>query len=1302
MLLILSLIIFKVGWTQPTTSIPSGTSITNPIILEPLYYASFEVPTPSDVSTCYDSPFTIQNYSLLTGAASSPAIGGGALSIVPTSGNPHPKILDVANTITSGTTTTSYPSLYAWSTTEISYEFFFRIPSNYTGGALINQNSGPVGVTLTSSKLEVFATLKNSATPTTSTIAYKLKVNLTGIDRSSFGYYADNQWHHIGVTFNTNPPSSPNVPLIRLYVDGYLLATENTPIAGTKAVPPYYFNTASSGTEFANELAFDPADKNIEYDEIIVYPLDLGDDACSYFLSHFETMQNQDNTPPISYPADYLVFPTSTTCIPPGTIQQTGTISSDELSSGIAEDLALSLFPDPRYVYDHSFLRNFPWFILHQNGSDPASSTNCLSDLSKTFNYSYLLANNASTQIWGLTSSGGTTQNSYLDTSPTTGYVSDWIAGAIADNTCPTAAITFWNNANPERSTFQYGTTYSPTLSDAVSSIPYLRRNDLTPVDNYFHDNLNAPVLWGAGRQWSFASGTDGPTWDGQATNSNLDQLAALTGRGIDQIGENGEERPVTNNYRDGYTVLPCSTVLATDPNIASDCASWKGSACSCSDWDKYTSVRKKDLRVAYRDALLFNHPNTSVTGTTRFSWYEVGGEFPSTHYLYSELDEVLPSYSHPAGGSYRYPTPKFYPQYAQYWLTKPYGALSGFEQITDARKVEIDNGDTYFAPFVSPGINDGTSKWTAKTTTRLLPGQYLALLKHMGTFGAEYFHTFWYYVNNDGATTNSNRAQETIYEAVMPSYAQAVLSKAEDLFRNSELLIGDFSSNCATPSYRFTTSSYGGSSAGVMDVVTVRTNPSKTQFLISGSIQRNGNTQAGNLSKMVTISLSDNTCPGQQPINWPSGGGQISLSFEIRSQGSTYFFDATTGEFYQLDGWHEWKHPIYWSKDIYLEAELYDAISDANSVGSEAIIKTEVPSPPANGDYTSFTTSVSMSQSPNYPNIPCLAAENAGFDYYFNIRDLETTANPENQSTMDFYFKVRNSGPVSGFTADLYEVTDACGGDLTPNSTRILRWSNGAINSSQFGSGFNWVNVDEWGSPFSYSFSTKGRYMIRFIPWSKDIELDAILLESNGTTPSPTPIVPVLQSSSTSISMTANPSTICEGETVIFDIASDYFGTCIPASIDPGDGTGTFYSSSTSHTYLTAGTYYPSFTGTYGGNAYTCSTTVVVTPGPCSIRSAATAPEASDQMNLLGSNVRVYPNPSQGQFKIEVTSPKSGSMKAEISTLLGQKVFESDIKVSEGINDYDIDLSKASHGLYNLKLSIDGHPFKVFQIAIQ
>jgi methionine-rich copper-binding protein CopC len=84
----------------------------------------------------------------------------------------------------------------------------------------------------------------------------------------------------------------------------------------------------------------------------------------------------------------------------------------------------------------------------------------------------------------------------------------------------------------------------------------------------------------------------------------------------------------------------------------------------------------------------------------------------------------------------------------------------------------------------------------------------------------------------------------------------------------------------------------------------------------------------------------------------------------------------------------------------------------------------------------------------------------------------------------------------------------------------------------------------------------------------------------------------------------------------------------------------------------------------------------------------------------FAGVNIQVYPNPSNGLFKLVVNNIKSGSLGIEIMNLQGQIIFKNVINDPTGFSEY-IDLTKFGKGLYFLRIN-DGNKATVEKILIQ
>ncbi len=96
--------------------------------------------------------------------------------------------------------------------------------------------------------------------------------------------------------------------------------------------------------------------------------------------------------------------------------------------------------------------------------------------------------------------------------------------------------------------------------------------------------------------------------------------------------------------------------------------------------------------------------------------------------------------------------------------------------------------------------------------------------------------------------------------------------------------------------------------------------------------------------------------------------GPNADFQFKVRRQGSVYYYEKnaaatntlnTQAIFYQLDGWHEYSHPHYWSKDFVFQAELFDNVTIPNGCGIRTLTGNSLNSPATNltEDFTKFKT---------------------------------------------------------------------------------------------------------------------------------------------------------------------------------------------------------------------------------------------------------------------------------------------------------------------------------------------------------
>jgi len=127
-----------------------------------------------------------------------------------------------------------------------------------------------------------------------------------------------------------------------------------------------------------------------------------------------------------------------------------------------------------------------------------------------------------------------------------------------------------------------------------------------------------------------------------------------------------------------------------------------------------------------------------------------------------------------------------------------------------------------------------------------------------------------------------------------MPIYAQAITSHYEDILRYGKMLEDE---------------KYIQYPKSDVPVVVRKSIKYKT-WVIACSWQTGSNfNKADDVEKTVKVDL-----------------GHKVIKVKARRQGSVYVYSEENNQpvFYQIDGWHQYMHPSYWSKNIILEAELY------------------------------------------------------------------------------------------------------------------------------------------------------------------------------------------------------------------------------------------------------------------------------------------------------------------------------------------------------------------------------------------
>lgn len=407
----------------------------------------------------------------------------------------------------------------------------------------------------------------------------------------------------------------------------------------------------------------------------------------------------------------------------------------------------------------------------------------------------------------------------------------------------------------------------NPAHANFNRSGAYILASDLS-AEYYFKDVNDVPVIYNKRKWLSPLMPLDVVIKDAKTSRFYLDQVLKFISSPPSLINENGET----------FGHMRPEDLLQKDPSVWKD---YKNSGLTVSEYSGKFLYR---LDSAYKTTIMRGLDPQK----THFSFYNVSAfnaEYWPDYLMRREVNRwdknsVLP-------------TPDFYPRWPNNWRYAM-GAYNGYATVAKGRVKEISVGDKSFSPFVGAG-------W-GEEEANIRPAQWLALLKAMVMLGADFFYTGYFNVTGAGGKWPNGFGpydpRGYAYQIAMPAYAQAIRTWVPVFFEKGELL-NPADSNDVIHQFRFNTGSEN-------ELVLVRKIGKK--FLIYGSIQPNSNIK-GNVpqSKITTLELD---------------GEKIKL--EIRRQGSVYILDKSQRDpvFYQLDGWHQYEHPSYWSKIYFVEAE--------------------------------------------------------------------------------------------------------------------------------------------------------------------------------------------------------------------------------------------------------------------------------------------------------------------------------------------------------------------------------------------
>lgn len=765
-------------------------------------------------------------------------------------------------------------------------------------------------------------------------------ISLTGTGVHSVGYYLDGRAHHFVVQRDSEKG------VFEVWIDGtrFYTASRSGPLFGN-GIEKIAFGTSWGPDRFQGEL-----------DELAIYssPLDY-----SLIKAHSDQIAGgksyERSAPVAGMVPDGILAGTEPTIndldpkeFTPGaqiptvgnqTLGATMQDPLDQVKNAPAPRYATTNAPnpplrklfnwmDPKYLSGHaqqwaylSYRRTLqPGQSVSTTGLDTMNAernANIQVELAKTFNYGLNLSVHVN---WGST--------------------------PVPDPSTPASLVTDIHplkvlqtmKANPSytRDVIVFGNLYHPSMSGSE-------------LINCLQGSSQSTCVSPAGPTGSTSKTYMNGRAQGRVIQSLIATLAETGANGrsstnaIDRINENGEfSRWTANRAELGANSAVSASELAfaraRDPSgtYTSLNGTEAGTPAVTARWNRYVGDRYGAFVSSLRDGLKYQSGLSGVN----YTLYQVsalsGDAYPGMRTINTPTSGAAAGCQ--SAGGCNAPTADFYPRWPSNWPNRagPWNGLGFFEQY---RPAEIALGDRLMTPFLSAG-------WDTRAEINFLPSQYLANLKLLGLLGAESFYSGYFTLGGDidGDGLSNQMGTDTrlgdfgdsrlwAWNALMPAYAQAVISRAVDYLRSGDLLKREKQLSNETDTYRIW-------AGDPRVVIYVRKLTGQSKYLIGSAMQRDSNDK--------------NASPATQEVTASIDG--TPFTFTTRIQGAVFLLDRSVNPptVTQLDSWHEPGHPNSWSKTIVMENEIYD---DARGIR----LKTEMKRP---RDFSWFRTSLAFKPS--------------------------------------------------------------------------------------------------------------------------------------------------------------------------------------------------------------------------------------------------------------------------------------------------------------------------------------------------
>lgn len=843
-------------------------------------------------------------------------------------------------------------------------------------------------------------------------------IPLTGIGIGSYSTLFDGNWHHIVVRFEGS--SSTNA-VKSFCIDGFC------PTEWRKSIAQSTIQLGKNSFSMGN-TAVQYVVPSVALDQVAIYGTSISNSFVYQHYLNFTSGQNYNfvdsgmtvpATPAIKNEVYDMAEFAPNTVLPTPLFERNNTPGSQANTPAAVPDAYSQLrsFPAPRYRTGNTMPYHFNWMnSIYMTGIGQVNSptdiytagpilTKIEDELAQVWHYGHTLGTNPDTPNY-------VPQNN------------EWTYYQLPSINNPANAAAPLNFI-----TFGQGYVYN---NPNKPSGCYLQN-----ASGQYLDQDSNVITGKITRRVGSASSSICPdsTWDDRIINFRNNILSTLqyVNKNVHIINENGEQIYKTQN-----TIVD-GTTAQVDPVVKADYL-----ASGLPNFKAYDSRWFGRINKRFGDVILAGASQSPKLANAKFTLY--GQDGFNYYYDWSET-RVMQTLMN----GQRYATPDFYLQNPGWWHKDSVGFNHGLLWEVKAVHTQMQLGDKWFSPFISPG-------WFVSEEKNIRPGQWSGLVGSLVAMGAEFFYTgFFNAVSVGGGRADLQDPKNWIWQATIPSYIQAAVSKDEDLYRNSTLMPGDvpYSSmngtDFTTPGYRF-----GATDPNI--VVRVRKHNTLNKYMIFSTIQRHNNFDMPFKSAPVKIKLD-----GQD------------IQFMTRMQGSIYVYDKTVNPptFKQLDSEIEYKHPSHWTKDFYIQAEL----PENNASGF--VVKT---SGAVGNDFRNATSSLtftSIATSPTYKFTPRL--------------DL---ANP-NQTSRSYYtfIKARTNGSAGNLSIHL------------DNGTALK-----TISVSNTNVGWCRVEGSSQSPLINVSFGAAGSqtfpsHEIKLTPASTSLEIDEFLITTNGSA-NPTPYI--------------------------------------------------------------------------------------------------------------------------------------------------------------------------------------------------